>query len=43
MSEKIAKSCLCYKHLQLTSETNGEDRIQALFSEKFNESWKKNL
>lgn len=38
MSEKIAKSCLFYQYLQLTYERNGEDRIQALFREKFNES-----
>ena len=27
-SEKIAKLRLCYKHLQLTYERNGEDGIQ---------------
>ena len=38
MSEKIAKSGLCYKHLQLAYERNGEDGIQAFFSERFNGS-----
>ena len=38
MSEKIAKSGLCYQHLQLAYEGNGEDGIQALFSERFNGS-----
>ena len=35
MSEKIAKLGLCHQHLQLAYERNGEDGIQALFSEKF--------
>ena len=38
MSEKIAKSGLCYLHLRLAYEGNGEDGIQALFSERFNGS-----
>ena len=38
MSEKIAKSALCYKHLKLAYERNGEDGIQAFFSEIFNGS-----
>ena len=38
MSEKIAKSALCYKHLKLAYERNGEDGIQAFFSERFNGS-----
>ena len=36
MNEKIAKSGLCYRHLRLAYERNGEDGIQALFSERFN-------
>ena len=35
MIEKIAKSGLCYQRLQLAYERNGEDGIQALFSENF--------
>ena len=38
MSEKIAKSALCYKHLKLAYERNVEDGIQAFFSEIFNGS-----
>ena len=38
MSEKIAKSALCYRHLKLAYERNGEDGIQAFFSEIFNGS-----
>ena len=36
MSEKIAKSDLCCQYLQLAYERNGEDGIQALFSERSN-------
>ena len=36
MSENIAKSGLCYQHLQLAYKRNGEDGIQSLFTEKFN-------
>ena len=38
MSEKISKSGLWCCHLQLAYERNGEDRNQALFSEKFDGS-----
>ena len=36
ISEKIAKSGLLYQHLRLAYERNGEDEIQAFFSERFN-------
>ena len=36
MNEKVAKSGLCYQHLRLAYERNGEDGIQVLFSERFN-------
>ena len=32
MSQKIAKSGLCYQHLQLAYERNGEDGIHTVFS-----------
>ena len=38
MSGKVAKSGLCYQQLWLAYERNGEDGIQALFSERLNES-----
>ena len=36
VTEKIARSGLCYQHLQSAYEQNGKDEIQAHFSEKFN-------
>ena len=35
VTEKIARSGLCYQHLQSAYEQNGKDEIQAHFSEKF--------